>query len=215
MDRRIALKNIGLSFGYIVATPTILSLVQSCKDQNIVEWTPSFLTKENGSVLYKLVDIILPKTDTPSATDVNVHVFIDKYANEILEPKQQDFFKMAMSKFVDKALKDSGKEKIEDLDALDLEPVLASALKYSKEDETKNSELINAYNQALEAGETPELEEGVSRYAFATNLRGLTIWSYKTSEKIGEEVLAYLPVPGEYIGCGDLQELTGGKAWSI
>jgi hypothetical protein len=215
MDRRIALKNIGLSFGYIVATPTILSLVQSCKNQNSVEWTPSFLTKENGSVLYKLVDLILPKTDTPSATDVNVHVFIDRYANEILEPKQQDFFKMSMSKFVNKALKDSGKEKIEDLEALDLEPVLASALKYSKKDETKNSELINDYNLALEAGETPELEEGVSRFAFATNLRGLSIWGYKTSEKIGEEVLAYLPVPGEYIGCGDLQELTGGKDWSI
>jgi hypothetical protein len=48
-----------------------------------------------------------------------------------------------------------------------------------------------------------------------SSLRGLTIWGFKTSEFIGEEVLAYLPVPGEYIGCGDLQELTGGKAWSI
>tara|TARA_R110002050_G_scaffold48356_3_gene112506 strand:+ start:68184 stop:68831 length:648 start_codon:yes stop_codon:yes gene_type:complete len=215
MDRRIALKNIGLSFGYIVATPTILSLVQSCKGQNVIEWVPSFLTKEEGSVLYQLVDIILPKTDTPSASEVNVHVFIDKYANEIMEPKQQNFFKMAMNKFTDKALKDSGKEKIDDLETEDLEAVLASALKFSKEDESSNFKLINNYNEAIEAGETPELEEGVSRFAFASNLRDLSIWSYKTSEKVGEEVLAYLPVPGEYIGCGDLQELTGGKAWSI
>lgn len=215
MDRRIALKNIGLSFGYIVATPTIISLVQSCKDQNVVEWTPSFLTKEEGSVLYKLVDIILPKTDTPSATEVNVHVFIDKYAQEIMEPKQQAFFKMAMNKFTSKALKDSGKEKLEDLGVENLEAVLADALKYTKEDELKNFKVINDYNTAIEAGETPELEEGVSRFAFATNLRDLAIWSYKTSEKVGEEVLAYLPVPGEYIGCGDLQTLTEGKAWSI
>ncbi|MEJ2163444.1 MAG: gluconate 2-dehydrogenase subunit 3 family protein, partial [Robiginitalea sp.] len=39
--------------------------------------------------------------------------------------------------------------------------------------------------------------------------------AYKTTEYIGEEILAYLPVPGEYIGCGDLDELTGGKAWSL
>lgn len=215
MDRRIALKNIGLSFGYIVATPTLISLVQSCKDQNVVEWTPSFLTKEEGSVLYKLVDIILPKTDTPSASEVNVHVFIDTYAHEIMEPKQQNFFKMAMSKFTDKALKDAGKEQIEDLETEDLEAVLASALKVSKEEEVKNFKLINSYTESIEAGETAELEEGVSRFAFATNLRSLTIWSYKTSEKVGEDVLAYLPIPGEYIGCADVQELTGGKAWSI
>mgnify|MGYP003641187893 CR=1 FL=1 len=215
MDRRIALKNIGLSLGYVVATPTLISLVQSCKDQNIVEWTPSFLTKEEGSVLYKLVDIILPKTDTPSATDVNVHVFIDKFANEIMMPEQQNFIKMAMSKFVDKALKDSGKEKIEDLDSEDLEPVLAAALKTTKEDEVINYKSINTYKEAINNGEQAELDDTISRFAFANDLRGQTIWAYKTSEYIGEEVLAYLPVPGEYIGCGDLQELTGGKAWSI
>tara|TARA_R110000796_G_scaffold37722_3_gene95114 strand:- start:69101 stop:69748 length:648 start_codon:yes stop_codon:yes gene_type:complete len=215
MDRRIALKNIGLSLGYVVATPTLISLVQSCKDQNIVEWTPSFLTKEEGSVLYKLVDIILPKTDTPSATDVNVHVFIDKFANEIMMPEQQNFIKMAMSKFVDKALKDSGKEKIEDLDSEDLEPVLAASLKTTKEDEVINYKSINTYKEAINNGEQAELDDTISRFAFANDLRGQTIWAYKTSEYIGEEVLAYLPVPGEYIGCGDLQELTGGKAWSI
>ncbi|MDO1499492.1 hypothetical protein Q2T40_04665 [Winogradskyella maritima] len=55
------------------------------------------------------------------------------------------------------------------------------------------------------------LDDGISRFAFANNLRGLTIMGYKTSEYVGENVLAYLPVPGEFIACGDLQELTGGK----
>jgi len=27
--------------------------------------------------------------------------------------------------------------------------------------------------------------------------------------------LAYLPVPGEYLPCEDLQELTGGKAYTF
>ncbi|AIZ41175.1 gluconate 2-dehydrogenase subunit 3 family protein [Cellulophaga baltica] len=215
MDRRIALKNIGLSLGYVVATPTLISLVQSCNEQTAVEWTPDFLSKEEGAALHKLVDIILPKTDTPSASEVNVHVFIDKFAKEIMEVEEQNFLRMSMSKFLSKAVADSGKETIADLTAEDLEPVLASAFKVTKEDEVKNFKMINTYNKAIENGETPELDDTVSRFAFANNLRGMVIWGYKTSEYVGEEVLAYLPVPGEYIGCGDLQELTGGKAWSI
>lgn len=215
MDRRIALKNIGLSLGYVVATPTLISLVQSCKNENVIAWTPEFFSKEEGAILSKLVDIILPKTATPSASELNVHLFIDTFAKEVMEEKQQQFFKMAMNKFTAKALADNGKESLEDLTSEHLEPVLASALKVTKEDETNNFKLINSYHKAIENGEVVELDDAVSRFAFANNLRGLTIWGFKTSEYIGEEVLAYLPVPGEYVACGDLQELTGGKAWSI
>ncbi|MEB8346427.1 gluconate 2-dehydrogenase subunit 3 family protein [Flavobacteriaceae bacterium KMM 6898] len=215
MDRRIALKNIGLSLGYVVAVPTLVSLVQSCKDKTVMDWTPDFLTKDQGAALKNLVDIILPKTDTPSATEVNVHMFIDKFANEVMEPKQQEFFKMSMGNFLDKALKDAGKETLADLTAEDLEPTLSKALKITKEEEIENFKVISTYQDAIENEETAQLDEGVSRFAFANNLRGMTIWAYKSSEYVGEEVLAYLPVPGEYIGCDDLQELTGGKAWSI
>ena len=69
--------------------------------------------------------------------------------------------------------------------------------------------------QAITEGGEATLDEEISRFSFATELRDLATWAYKSSEYVGEEVLAYLPVPGEYIGCGDLQTLTGGKAWSI
>ncbi len=215
MDRRKAIKNMGMALGYTVATPTLISIVQSCKTEPTITWNPEFLTKEQASVLSKLVDIILPKTDTPSASDVQVDIFIDRFANQAMEKEQQDFFKMSMSKFVDKVVVDSGKEKMEDLTPEDLELVLASALKLTKEDQVVYLDMVNAYNEALAEGKEASLEDGVSRFAFANNLRGMTIWGYKTTEYVGEELLAYLPVPGEYIGCGDVQELTGGKAWSL
>lgn len=219
MDRRKALKNMGLTLGYAVATPTLISIMQSCKEQAVAEWTPSFFSKDEGAVITHLVDIILPKTDTPSASEVNVHMFIDKFANEVMEAEQQGFMKMAMGKFMDKALKDSGKEMIADLGSEDLEPVLAGALKISKEKEKEHKEAIEAFMIAMQESDGNEgggqLSDEVARYAFADNLRGVTIWGYKTSEYIAEEVLAYLPVPGEYIGCGDVDELTGGKAWSL
>lgn len=215
MERRKALKNMGLALGYTIATPTLISLVQSCKTEPVLSWTPEFFSKEQVSVVTKLIDIILPKTDTPSASEVQVDTFIDRFANQVMEKEQQDLFTMSMSKFTDKALSDSGKEKIEDLTAEDLEPVLASALKVSKDDEAVYKKSITTYNEAIAEGKESSLDEGTARFAFADNLRGLTIWGYKTSEYVGEEVLAYLPVPGEYIGCADTQELTGGKAWSL
>ena len=215
MDRRKALKNMGLAMGYTVAVPTLFSIVQSCKQETVLEWTPDFFTQDEGAALTKLVDIIIPKTDTPSASETQVHIFIDKFANEVMDDQQQKFWKMSMGRFLEKAQKDSGNEKAGDLTAEQLEAVLAPALKASKDDQTKNYEAIQQYNQAIAEEQEPLLDDAVSRFAFANNLRGLTIMGYKTSEFVGEEVLAYLPVPGEYIGCGDLQELTGGKDWSI
>ncbi len=215
MERRKALKNMGLALGYTVATPTLISLIQSCKTEPAITWTPDFFTSDEGSALTKLVDIILPKTDTPSASEVKVDIFIDRFADKAMEKEQQDFLKMSMSKFMEKSLADSGKEKIGDLTSEDLEPVLAAALKVTKEDQVTYLETITSYNEAIAEGKATTLDDGISRFAFANNLRGMTIWGYKTSEYVGEEVLAYLPVPGEFIACGDTQELTGGKAWSL
>lgn len=215
MERRKALKNMGLALGYTVATPTLISLIQSCKSEPAITWTPDFFASDEGSALTKLVDIILPKTDTPSASEVKVDIFIDRFADKAMEKEQQDFLKMSMSKFMDKALADSGKEKIGDLTSEDLESVLAAALKVTKEVQVTYLETIDTYNEAIAEGKAANLEDGISRFAFANNLRGMTIWGYKTSEYVGEEVLAYLPVPGEFIACADTQELTGGKAWSL
>ncbi|WP_421803186.1 gluconate 2-dehydrogenase subunit 3 family protein [Flagellimonas sp.] len=215
MERRKALRKMGLSLGYIVATPTLMRIAQSCKNESATGWTPEFFPKEEGAVITHLVDIILPKTDTPSASEVNTHIFIDKFSNEAMEKNQQDFVKMSMGRFMDKALKDSGKDRAVDLTPEDLRPVLAAALMVSKEEEAKNFETINSYQESVAHGNIANLDDVVARFGFANNLRGLTIWGYKISEYVGEEVLAYLPIPAEYIPCEDTQKLTGGKAWSL
>ena len=129
MDRRIALKNMGLALGYTVATPTIISLMQSCKQDTTVVWIPVFFTPEQGAVIMQLADLILPKTDTPSATEVGVHTFLDRYMGEVSEPQEQDLIKMGLGMFMEKAMEDSGKQTGDTLGVEDLEPVLAEALK--------------------------------------------------------------------------------------
>ena len=215
MDRREALKNLGVSLGYAVATPTLLGIVQSCKTENVSKWTPDFFTKEEGVIITQLVDIILPKTDTPSASEVQVEVFIDRFADQVLFKEQRDFLKMTMGRFIEKALTDSAKETVLDLTPIELEAVLNTSLKLSKEEQKSNDETVENYMRALDEGAAIKLDAIVARNAFAKNLRNMTILGYKSAEYIGEEVLGYLPVPGEYVACGTAEELTGGKAWSL
>ena len=208
MERRVALKNMGLVFGYAVATPTLLGIVQSCQGKKVLDWTPDFFSKDEGTIIHTLVDILLPKTDTPSASDVNVHVFLDKFAHEVMPVEQQDFFKMTMGKFTDKVLTDSQKETLADVDAEDLEPVFATYLKKQTDEvEEAHAEAVQAYFMAVEENGSAVLDDEIAQYQFATSIRNSTIWAYKTSEFVGEEVLAYLPVPGEYIGCEDFGKL--------
>ena len=47
------------------------------------------------------------------------------------------------------------------------------------------------------------------------NIMKERIWAYKKSELIGENILAYDPVPGIQKGCISLDEATDGKAWSL
>jgi len=215
MDRRKALKNMGLAMGYTIATPTVISLLKSCKRESAANWTPRFFSSGEGNVLTRVVDILLPKTDTPSASEVNVHIFIDRYLDEVTPLEDQGFIRMLMGKFGGTALRTSGKENLEDLDSEDIEPVLVSALKMpDPKKEEAQKEALGAYMEAMAKGETAELAEEVANANFAATLRGFAIWAYKNTEYVGEEVLPYASVPGEYIACADVNELTGGKVWS-
>lgn len=216
MERRAVLKNMGLAMGAAVATPTLLSILQSCQGETGPVFTPVFFSQEEGNVLMKTVDIILPKTDTPSASELQVHAFIDKYLDEVVPLEEQEMLRMGMAAFVSSILGASGKESAADIEVEDIEPVLAEALvKLTEEEEMAMNEAMMAYFQAMEAGEEATLDDKIAARGFAQNMRGAVIWAYKHTEYIGEEVLAYLPVPGEYVPCGDVDELTGGKAWSI
>lgn len=197
MKRRDVLKNMGLGLGYAVATPTIISLLQSCQGEAATGYQAVLFSQDQFGVLTTMVDVILPKTDTPSASEVNVPMFIDKYISETQTEDQHENAKKGMAAFIAVALDKSGKSSASDLNAEDIDAVLAATLKASSEER-------DAFEGDLKTASS-----------FAFLVRGRTISAYKNSEFVGEQVLAYASIPGEYIATGDLQELTGGRAWSL
>jgi len=197
MDRRKALKGLGLSLGYIVATPNIISMLQSCKT-DAASWKPVFFTVDEGIIIKNLIDLILPGTDdTPGALDVNVPQFLDVYISKVYDDTDQKEFKEGINGIMT-ALNVSGKN--------------VSRIKKEAYD-ILLSNYLRANNKELEKFKINE--EDTIVLSTLSKIRETTIWAYKTSEKIGEEVLAYLPIPGKFEGCISLEEATGGKAWSL
>ena len=199
MKRRDALKNLGLATGFFVATPTIIGLLQSCTSE-VKNWIPEFLTTDQGVALAKLVDIILPKTDNlPAATELNVPQFIDKYMNEVLDDEEQIKYKSAFANMMT-IIKPNTEESIEHVSE-DAYKILLDKHMLVKDEIDEERE------------ENPESLE-LTKSEFLNSIKWMTINAYLTTEQIGENVLVYDPVPSQYY-CGNLQELTGGKSYSL
>jgi len=199
MKRRDALKNLGLATGFFVATPTIVSLLQSCTN-DIKTWTPEFLTIEQGIVLTKIVDVILPKTeDLPSATELNVPQFIDKYINTVTDDEGQASIKIAFNNIIS-ILKPNAEDSIDEITDENYKALL-----------DKHMLIKDQIDEEREVN--PESLE-YTKSEFLNGLKWMTINAYLTTEQIGEKVLVYDPVPSQYYS-GDLQELTGGKSYSL
>lgn len=210
MKRREAIKGIGLSFGALLVGSSALSLLESCSKETGPIWEPVFLDKNQVQLLNKITDIILPKTaESPSATEVNVPQFIDKFVNETLEVESKEVFKQGFSNLCNIFLKNSEREDLNDVESEDIEPVLAQILKKTKEEEKAFWE---SFDEAME-NEKPISDEMAS-YVALNGIRGLCIFAYRNSETVGKEILVYKPVPGKQEGCIDISE-TNGKAYSL
>ena len=191
MDRRKALKNIGNGIGAIAVTPAVVSLFQSC--QTSATYNPLFIPKDDFKIISNLMEMIIPKTDIPGAIELKLPEFVDAYIDAVWDEEEKTDFTETWEVFISASTKAAEKENENDLSAADWDAQLAKYLKPGNDipaDEILASQFVN-------------------------QLRSLTVNAFKTNEFIGEEVLAYAPIPGEQKGCVDLMEATGGKAWSL
>ena len=200
MNRRDALKGLGLSLGYIIATPTIISMLQGCTTK-AEKWTPLFHSDKQAFVLENLVDLILPKTkDTPGALDVNVPKFIDLFSAKSLTDEEKEVYRLGL----DAVMAELGltnepldPEQPITLKTEDFDAILSKYLRISKEQRL-------AY-----------IKEENLVFMTLLRIRDQSVWAYKTSKEIGTKVLVYDPIPGRQQGCVSVEDATGGRAWSL
>ncbi len=186
MNRREALKQAALLTGVAVSGSLASAVLQGCKAEHIPNYEPSFFTKAQMKEIAAMAETILPKTaDSPGAIEVGVPEFIDLIADKTLKPAEKEKTKESIAGLILAAEEANGK----------------AFSKLSPEEQL--SYLSKVDEEAKKAG-------GQSPYL---QLKQQVIAGYFTSEAVGTEVLAYDPIPGQWIGCTDLAD-NGGKNWA-
>lgn len=213
MDRRKVLKSLGLGATALVATPTLVSLLQSCTSEP--DFIPTFVDQEMGNTLRDIVDLIIPSDATSKgAKELRVHEFIDGYWSQILEPKNQAITKIGLTAMA-VAFKNQFGSEITSANSEELDRFLSKYLMASKSQKNTYQKNLDQFYSAYakDKAATPDVE--AATYSILGSIRGMTIWGWKTTEEIGENYLAYEPIPGKQVGCLPLSEATAGKAYSL
>ncbi|MCI5081740.1 MAG: gluconate 2-dehydrogenase subunit 3 family protein [Saprospiraceae bacterium] len=202
MNRRDALKRTALITGYALSAPVVAAVLQGCQADGPTtpDWEPAFLTKEQGDLVVKVSDLFLPKTETPGALDVGVPDYIDKSIQLFMEPEEQKHLQAGIES-IDKKAQD----------------MFGSA--FAKCTSEQQYELLNQLDEdakveAERLQQLPPPNPDEKRFQhFFPSLKALMLSGYFTSELVGTEVLAYDPIPGEYIPCMPLDD--AGATWSL
>ncbi|MEO0474211.1 MAG: gluconate 2-dehydrogenase subunit 3 family protein [Bacteroidota bacterium] len=194
MNRRDAIKQTALILGYTVSASSIAGLMQGCQATETRNWTPKVLTPQEGNLLKAVTELIMPATETSfGANDVYVHEFIDLMMDGHLEPEEIDVLKAGMVNLESAATSVSaGDKSFVQLEAAQQNDILSSYANTAKED----------------------MRAAKGEPVFWPKLMELTLLGYFSSERVGEEMLAYDPIPGQYNGCMPLEE-NGGLIWSL
>lgn len=139
---------------------------------------------------------ITPDGD-PGALDVKADVFIDRVIARTYDGDGQSYLRQQIKDFNAKSTGRFGKA-FHELDEDQREELLR--------DEEKSNAKFNPGVWGKTVGDQAEV-------GFYRSMKSMAIWAYMTSEKVGEEVLSYLPVPGTYEGCVPVSEV--GNKWSL
>lgn len=180
MNRKEAIYRVGLILGSAFIIPELF--FTSCQQNN------NFTDEdENILTINEIAGIIIPKTDSPSAKDVNVAPIIINLLHDCYTDQYKKIFTEGLKTINQLSIQTYGKDFI----------------------------TISDIHQKTLIG-IIDLEERRQRNSVITHyfrlIKELIILSYFTSEIGCTQALRYLPVPGKFIG--DYPYKKGDKAWA-
>jgi hypothetical protein len=197
MNRREVLRYTAWITGSAVSASLASAILSGCSEQNSEQNKATgtgtaplsnllhFFTPEQFTLVGLLADTILPRTDSPSATDVKVHITLDSMLGQVFNSTYQTAFKsnwLALEKHLNQQ------------QFLQLAPT-------AQVDALRSLELSKDDTAASAKKALVEFKQQVIAY-------------YLTSEEIGEKFLNYLPIPGAYKPCISVDEVNN-KAWAL
>ena len=130
------------------------------------------LSPAHLALVRAIADTIIPRTDTPSATDVAVHKFVDVIVNEHLTEAERV----------------AG---LAGLDAIDARARTESNVTFAELSAVKRSAMIDSFEKGDRSAEPSQTY---------WRLKGLVVHGYFTSERVMRDVLKVNVMPGKFEG---------------
>jgi hypothetical protein len=179
MNRRIAIKRIGLSFGSISLSTGVISMIKSCQSPNA---DLKFFSSNQISFLDRVLEIILPETETPGALSLNLSKFVDSYVSENIRSEDQKYLIAMIDEFTHMILKSENLKSIDQAENNVIEKYIS--------DHIDNGSMI--------------ANDGKNYSQICGLFREMAVNSYKASEYVMTNKLGYVPMPGYYDGNVDV-----------
>lgn len=186
MDRRTAIRALATASVVPLASPTDLvalldarrTLTRSPTDR---VFRPAALTPHELELVGTVADIILPPSDTPGATDVGVHEFVDLIVAEWFDPPEAARFTAGLAK----------------LDATSTARHGSGFLDTGHDDRTELVAELDRELAELRDAEDPIVDPDETFFHW---MKRLTLTGYFTSAE-GLRLLDHRTVPGPFEGC--------------
>ena len=190
MNRREWLKCMSMLAVGAVTAPSLLAVIDAHAAAQHSDAGMPFFNKQQNDLMSAVVDIIIPRTDTPGALDAGVPRFIDLMFRDVYTKEEQQHYVRSLAAFEEK----SGKP------FLQLDPAQRKALitELHKEALAKNDDL-----------------DPVSAPAFVLATKKLAMLGFFMSQPGCTQVLQYVAVPGAYHADIPLSQAGNGRAWAV
>src|SRR5688572_28232130 len=184
MTRREAIRRTALALG-VAITPSLLSGVMNA--QTVARASvdaPTYLSSPQFATVRAIAERIIPKTDSPGATDVGVPAFIDLMYGKYLTEEEKRVFAAGLAE-LEKLSGEQGQRNFVQLSSVQQDALLTQMARAAQEQEK----------------------------TFFHLMKELTLLGYFSAEPVGKNVLHYDPIPGRYQGCIPISEV-GNVSWT-
>ena len=100
MNRRKLLKTSATTLAGLMALPSLSLFLKGCGVDRISDYQPLYLSEDQFDTVYRVADLILPKTSTPGASDAGVAPYIDLLFDSYYEEDERNRLTSGLNQFM-------------------------------------------------------------------------------------------------------------------
>jgi len=192
MERREALRLLATGTALELAPTNLLSVLRRARRLLEIQVSPRTLNAHQFATVRTMADLILPRTETPGATDVGASEFIELMLTEWYDEPDRTQFRNGLAD-------------------VDVRTTALFGKNFVDASPAQQAEILTALGESMarNAGRARAGDEAPRDAGFYSMLRQLTLNAYYTSEAGASQELHFEIIPDSPDGCAPMPSAKG------